>query len=51
MQDLINELITDGQKKGVFKKNVDVVLLMSTMVGTVIQVMISEAYYRDLIIA
>ena len=44
---LINELIKDGQKKGVFKKKIDVVLLLSTMVGTVIQMLVSQAYYRD----
>jgi AcrR family transcriptional regulator len=45
--ELINKLINDGQKKGVFKKNVDVVLLMSTMLGTVIQVLINQPFYRD----
>jgi AcrR family transcriptional regulator len=44
---LINELIIDGQKKGDFKKNVDVILLMSTMVGTVIQALINCPFYRD----
>lgn len=44
---VINELIKDGQKKGVFKKKIDVVLLLSTMVGTVIQMLVSQAYYRD----
>jgi len=44
---LINELIIDGQKKGAFKKNVDVILLMSTMVGTVIQVLINHPFYRE----
>lgn len=45
--DLINQLIRDGQKKGDFKKNIDVVLLMSTLVGTVIQTLISFPFYRD----
>ena len=44
---LINELIIDGQKKGAFKKNVDVILLMSTLVGTVIQVLINCPFYRE----
>ena len=44
---LINELIIDGQKKGAFKKNVDVILLMSTLVGTVIQALINRPFYRD----
>lgn len=45
--ELINKLIIDGQKKGVFKKNIDVVMLMSTLVGTVIQVLINQAFYRN----
>ena len=44
---LINELIIDGQKKGAFKKNVDVILLMSTLVGTVIQALINRPFYRE----
>lgn len=44
---LINKLIIDGQKKGVFKKNADVILLMSTMIGTVIQVLINQPFYRE----
>lgn len=45
--ELINKLIIDGQKKGVFKKNIDVVMLMSTLVGTVIQVLINQPFYRN----
>ncbi|MDB5222240.1 MAG: TetR/AcrR family transcriptional regulator [Chitinophagaceae bacterium] len=44
---LINELIIDGQEKGAFKKNVDVILLMSTLVGTVIQTLINCPFYRE----
>ncbi len=44
---IITELIADGQKKGVFKKNVDVVLLMNTMMGTVMQVLINQQFYKD----
>ena len=44
---LINELIVDGQKKGAFKKNVDVILLMSTLLGTVIQALINSPFYRE----
>ena len=44
---LIAELIKDGQKKGAFKKKVDVVLLLSTMFGTVMQLMINPSFYRD----
>ena len=45
--ELINEIIIDGQKKGAFKKNVDVILLMSTMVGTVIHGLINQPFYRE----
>lgn len=44
---LINQLISDGQKKGAFKKNIDVILLMSTLVGTVIQALINYPFYRE----
>jgi hypothetical protein len=44
---IINELIKDGQKKGMFKKKVDVVFMLNTMVGTVAQMMVSFDYYRD----
>lgn len=42
----IGKLIKDGQQKKVFKKNVDVVLLMNTMIGCVTQTMITLDYYR-----
>ena len=45
--EIIGELIKDGQKKGYFKKKVDVVLLLSTMIGTATQMMINKPYYRD----
>jgi len=44
---VISELIKDGQKKGIFKKKVDVVLMLNTMVGTVWQTMMSKEYYRE----
>lgn len=43
---LVNEIIKDGQKKGFFKKKVDVVLMLNTMVGTTNQTMMSEQLYR-----
>lgn len=44
---IINELIKDGQKKGVFKKNIDVVFLLNTMMGTISQLLVSRKYYRE----
>jgi AcrR family transcriptional regulator len=45
--ELVGELIKDGQRKGDFKKKVDVVLMINTMIGTVWQTIISKNYYRD----
>ncbi len=44
---IITELIKEGQKKGQFKKKVDVILMINTMVGTVSQCMMSQQYYRE----
>ncbi len=38
----IKKLIQDGQKSGEFKKNIDIVLMMTTMVGTVSQMITSQ---------
>ena len=45
---IISELIKDGQKKGLFKKKIDVVFMLNTMVGTVAQMIMSFDYYRDI---
>lgn len=45
--ELFTELVKEGQRKKVFKKNIDVVLALSTMTGTVTQMMISKEYYVD----
>ncbi len=44
---VIAELIKDGQKKGVFNKNIDLILMLNTLVGTVNQNMMSLDYYRE----
>jgi AcrR family transcriptional regulator len=44
---IISELIHDGQKKGAFKKKIDLVMLLNTMFGTVSQMMVSIDYYRE----
>ena len=44
---LVAELIKEGQKKGVFKKKVDVILMLNTMVGTVSSTMMSLPYYKE----
>jgi AcrR family transcriptional regulator len=46
--DLIRRLIQEGQKKGEFKKNIDISLMMSTMIGTANHLLTTQHYYREL---
>lgn len=41
------KLIKDGQQKNAFKKDVDILLLMNTLIGSVTQMIISINYYRE----
>jgi len=43
----IKKLIQEGQKSGEFKKNIDILLMMTTMVGTVSQMITSQRFYRE----
>jgi AcrR family transcriptional regulator len=45
---IISEIIKEGERKQVFKKNADVSLMMNTLVGTVAQTMVSLDYYKEL---
>lgn len=45
-QALIKQLIQEGQKKGEFKKNIDVAFLMMTLVGTTSQLISAQHYYK-----
>jgi AcrR family transcriptional regulator len=45
-QGLIKQLINEGQRKGEFKKNVDIPFLMMTLVGTTSQLVTAQHYYR-----
>jgi hypothetical protein len=47
-QALIKQLINEGQKNGVFKKNVDISFLMMTLVGTVSLLMTARHFYRKM---
>lgn len=47
-QELVKKLIQEGQKKNVFRKHVDVPLLMATMLGTANQVMTTQHFYKDI---
>jgi len=44
----IKKLIQDGQKNGSFKKNIDIVLMVTTMVGTVSQMITAQRFYRKM---
>ncbi|MCW3115162.1 MAG: hypothetical protein JWR18_3558 [Segetibacter sp.] len=43
----INKLIKDGQQKGAFKKNIDVLLLINTLIGSITQMMLTSDYYKE----
>ncbi len=47
-QELVKKLIQEGQKKGDFKKNIDVPLMMATLVGTTSHLVTAQHYYRKL---
>lgn len=47
-QELVQELISEGQKKGEFKKNIDAPLLMATLIGTISHIVTTQHYYRKL---
>lgn len=47
-QALIKQLIQEGQDKGVFEKDVDVPLMMMTMIGTVSQLVTTQHYYKEI---
>ena len=48
-QALIKQLVLEGQDKGVFKKDVDVPLLMMTMIGTVSQLVTTQhSFYKEM---
>jgi AcrR family transcriptional regulator len=46
-QELITRLIHQGQKKGEFKKNIDIPLMMVTMIGTGNNMVATQHYYRQ----
>ena len=44
---LISEVIAEGQRMKVFKKDIDIVMLLTTMTGTVTNMVINKEYYRE----
>lgn len=47
-QELISKLIHQGQKKGEFRKNIDIPLLMATLIGTSNTMVATQYYYREI---
>ena len=47
-QELISRLIHQGQKRGEFKKNIDIPLMMATLIGTANHTIATQHYYRDI---
>ncbi len=42
----INDLIRLGQKKGLFKKNIDIPMMTNTLIGTVSYMLINLDFYK-----
>ena len=47
-QALIKELIAQGQRSGEFRKNIDISLLMITLVGTISQMVTTQHIYKEM---
>jgi AcrR family transcriptional regulator len=47
-QEMIRSIIKDGQSKGVFKNDIDIPLMMVTMIGTANQLITTQHIYREL---
>ena len=47
-QALFKQIIQEGQKRGEFKKGIDIPFLMMTLVGTTSQLIATQHYYREL---
>ena len=47
-QEIISKLIHQGQKKGEFKRNIDIPLMMATLVGTAGHIIATQPYYREI---
>ena len=47
-QELVKKLIHEGQRKGEFKKNIDIPLMMATLIGTTSHLVTTQHYYKKL---
>ena len=45
---LVKQLIKEGQRKGEFIKNIDIQLMMSTLIGCVNHTLSSQHYYKEM---
>lgn len=45
--DAISRIIADGQQKGAFKRDIDILLLMNSLIGTITQMMLTTEYYKE----
>ena len=43
----INDLIRLGQKKGMFRKNIDIPMLTNTLIGTISHSMLNMEFYKN----
>ena len=43
---LVEDVINEGQKERLFKKNIDTMILLTTMTGTVMQMVINKESYK-----
>ena len=46
--ELISKLIHEGQRKGEFRKNIDIPMMMTTLIGTANSLVTTKHYYREL---
>ena len=47
-QELIAKLIHEGQRKGEFKKHIDIPLMMATLIGTTNTMVATQHYYKEI---
>ncbi len=47
-QELISKLIHQGQRNGEFKKNIDIPLMMATLIGTANNIVATQHYYKEI---
>ena len=45
---LVARMGTEGQKRGEFRKGIDIPLMMTTMIGTAHNLVTTKHYYREL---